>query len=71
MLEFGEDDDAGAGLEEALDLDFDVLTDSSVAVVDDDHGAVGEVADALAFVFTFADDAEGKNFAGQEECCFS
>jgi len=54
LLEFGEDDDASAGLKEALDLDFDVLAYGGVAVVDDDHGAVGEIADTLALVFAFA-----------------
>jgi len=67
LLEFGEDDDASAGLEEALDLDFDVLADCGLAVVDDDHGAVGQIADALPLVFAFADDAEGKHFAGQQD----
>ena len=67
MLEFGEDDDAGTGLEEALDLDFDVLADGGLAVVDDDHGSVGKIADALSFVFAFADDAKGEHFAGQKD----
>ena len=67
LLEVGEDDDASAGLEQALDLDFDVLTDRSVTVVDDNHGAVGQVADALAFIFAFTDDAKGKDFAGQKD----
>jgi len=66
-FQFGEDDDASAGLKEALDLDFDVLADGGVAVVDDDHSAVGQVADTLALVFAFADDAEGKDFAGQKD----
>lgn len=64
MFEVGEDDDASAGLKEALDLDFDLMADGGVAVVDDDHGAVGKIADALAFVFAFADDAEVEDFAG-------
>jgi hypothetical protein len=50
--------DASAGLEKALDLDFDVLAYGGVAVVDHDHGAVREIADALSLVFAFADDAE-------------
>ena len=65
LLEFGEDDDAGARLEKALDLDFYVLADGGLAVVNDDHGAVGQVTDTLAFVFAFANYTEGKHFAGQ------
>jgi hypothetical protein len=67
LLEFGEDDDAGASLKEALDLDFDVLTNGGVAVVDNDHGAVGQVANALTLVFAFTDDAKGEHFAGQKD----
>ena len=67
MLEFGEDDDTSAGLEEALDLNFDVLADGGVAVVDDDHRAIGQVTDALAFVFALADDSEVEDFTGQKD----
>ena len=63
---FGKNDDARAGLEQALDLDFDLLADVRLAVVDDDHRAVGQIADALALVLAFADDSQLQDFAGQQ-----
>ena len=54
-------------MKKALDLDFDLLADSGVAVVNDDHGTVGQVTDALAFVFAFAHDSEVQNFARQKD----
>src|ERR1035437_6547010 len=62
----GEDDDACAGLDGALHLRVNLLADVGLGVVDDDHSAVGEVADALAFVAAFADDFQFQNFAGEQ-----
>ena len=42
------------------------LADMRLAVVDDDHGAVGQIADALAFVAAFADNFELHGFAGNQ-----
>ena len=42
-----------------------LLADVRLAVVDDDHGAVGQIADALALVLAFADDFQMQNFAGK------
>ena len=66
-MEVGEDDDAGAGLEEAQDFDGHLLANEGLGLVDDNHGAVVEVADALALVLALAHDAEGKDFAGQDD----
>ena len=46
----------------ALDLDLDLLADVRLAVVDDDHRAVGQIADALALVLAFADDFQLQRF---------
>ena len=63
----GEDDDAGASLEQALDFHFDLLADVRLAIVDDDHRAVGQITDALALVLAFTDDFQLEDFAGQED----
>ena len=64
---FGKDDDARAGLEQGLDLDFDLLADVRLAVGDDDHRAIRQIADALALVLAFADDFQLEDFAGQQD----
>ena len=43
-FQIGEDDNAGAGLQKAQDLDADLLADHALPVVDDDHRAVVEVS---------------------------
>ena len=53
---FGKNDDAGAGLEQGLHLGFDMLADMGLAVVDDDHRAIGHITDALSLVLAFADN---------------
>ena len=63
---FRKNDDARAGLEEGLDLDFDLLADVRLAVVDDDHGAVGQIADTLSLVLAFAHDFQLQGFAGEQ-----
>ncbi len=37
------------------------------ALLIDDHGAVVEIADALALVLAFAHDAQGEDFAGEDD----
>src|SRR5207248_7892642 len=54
------------GLEQALDLRIDLLANTGLGMVNDDHSAVRQVANALAFVFAFADNAQGDHFAGQQ-----
>src|ERR1019366_1122991 len=66
-LQVGKDDDARAGLELALDLHFDLLAHRAMGVVDHHHRAIGQIANALAFVLAFADDAQGDRFARQED----
>jgi hypothetical protein len=67
VFQVGEDDDARAGLELALDLHFDLLADRVLRVVDHHHRAIGQVADALALVFALADDAQREHFARQQD----
>lgn len=50
---FGKNYDARAGLEQGLDLDLDLLADVRLAVVNHDHGAVGQITDALSLVPAF------------------
>lgn len=64
LLQFGKDNDARTGLKQALDLNFDLLADGNLAVVNDNHRAVRQIADTLAFILSFANDAEVKDFAG-------
>ena len=66
-LHFGKDNDARAGLEQGLHLGFDLLADVGLAVVDHDHRAIGQIADALALVLAFAHDFQVQNFAGQQD----
>src|SRR5439155_20938454 len=66
LSQIRKNDDAGARLQEALDLHFDLLTNGGLGVVDDDHGSVREIANALSFVFALADDAQGNHFAGEQ-----
>src|ERR1035437_3813816 len=57
-LQIGEDYDARPSLELALDLDFDLLADRILGVIDHDHRPVRQVADALALVLALAHDAQ-------------
>lgn len=59
----GEDDLAGAGGDDGLDVDVDGLADKGLAVGDDDHCTVGEVADSLAGIFTFLDQCDSDRLA--------
>ncbi len=43
-----------------------LFTDQAAAVLDDDHRAVVEIADALAGLFAVAHDRDVQFFAGQD-----
>ena len=67
MLEVGEDDDTGAGLEEALDHRLDLLTDEVLGVIDDHHSAIRKITHALTFVFAFTRNAEVEHFTREHD----
>ena len=54
-------------MEQTLDFHFDLLADVRLAIVDDDHRAVGHVANALAFVLALANDFQAQHFAGEQD----
>ena len=64
--EFGEIEAAGGGGEGAGDDDGEGLADAIGGVVDDDHGAIREVADGLVFVFAGFGELDGGAVAGGE-----
>src|ERR1700734_1999290 len=53
IFQIGEDDDACAGLAQVLHLHFGLMADVWLAVVDDDHRAVGQIANTLSLVLAF------------------
>ena len=63
---FGKDNDARAGLEQGLNLGFNMLADEGLGVVDDHHRAIGEITDALSLVLAFADDFQVQGFTGEQ-----
>ena len=67
MFVIREDNNTGAGLQQALHLDIDLLANRAVGVINDDHGPIGQVANALAFVFAFANNLQGKSFPRQND----
>jgi len=58
---------SGAGLQNARHGEVDLLADMLAAPFDDDHGAVFQVADALARLFAGLDHADLDLLAGQED----
>ena len=66
LFQFGKDDHAGTGLEQALNLGIDLLSDQRLGVIHYDHSAIGKIADALAFVFAFTHDPQREDLARQE-----
>ena len=66
-MQLREDDDAGAGLEDALHLDLNVAADEVLGIVDHHHGPIVGVAYGLPFVFAFPHQAQGQRFSGQQD----
>src|SRR6266850_2003303 len=66
LFQIGEDDDAGPGLEQALNLHFGLMTNDALGIVDHHHSSIGQIADSLALVFAFTNDAQRKHFARQQ-----
>ena len=64
--EFGEIEATGGGGEGAGDDDGEGLADAIGCVVDDDHGAIGEVTNGLVFVFAGFGELDGGAVAGGE-----
>ena len=64
--DFGKDHESTGRLQSGDDEDFLGGADFFGAVVDDDHGAIGEVTDALVFVFAGAHDGEVDFFADHD-----
>lgn len=52
----GEEHGAGGGLIEADEFDFDFLAEFLAGVIDDNHGAVTQVGDALVWVAASGND---------------
>ena len=63
--DFGEHHAAGRSLQVADEFDFDFLVDASVGVVDDDHGTIWEMANALFGAAAGAGDFKKESFAGE------
>src|SRR5262245_13141484 len=53
-FEVRKNDHSRPGLEQALNLHFDLLADGRLAIVDHDHGPVRQVTNSLAFVLAFS-----------------
>src|ERR1051325_2350597 len=66
LADVGEDDDTGAGLNLAENFGIDHATDKALGVAHYDHRSIGQITAALASVFSFADDFQCNDFAGEE-----
>src|SRR5712691_9269017 len=66
LFQIGEDDDTGAGLEQALNLHFGLMANGALGIIDHDHRSIREIANTLALVFAFTNDAQGEHFAWQQ-----
>src|SRR5881628_2615974 len=66
-LRVAEDHPAADRLKNSHDGDRELGTDVPRAILDDDHGAVLEVADGLAGLFAFLDHAHGNLLARQND----
>ena len=66
VIEFGEDHGSAGGLEGGDDEDVLGGSDFWGGMVDDDHGAIGEVSDGLVFVAAAADEGEVDFFADDD-----
>ena len=67
IVELAEDHLAGGGLQHRRHRDVDVLADHLARVVDDHHGAVVEISDALVVFLAFFQDEDLHDLAGQHD----
>lgn len=63
--DFCEKHSAGSGLVKSDKLNFDFLAKFLAGVIDDNHGAVTEIGDALVWIATGGDDFNFSVFAGE------
>ena len=67
IVEPAKDHLAAGGLEDAGDGDFDGTTDGASSMIDDDHGAVIEIADTLVVLLALFQDHDLHFFARQKD----
>ena len=67
IVDLAEDHLAGCGLEDRGDRNFNRPADHAAGVVDDDHGAVVQIADALVVLLAFLKDKDLHLLAGKDD----
>ena len=67
LVHFAEDHFSAGGLQDAGDGDVNGFADHFAGVIDDDHGAVVEVADALIELLALFEDEDDHVLAGEDD----
>jgi len=50
LFQIGEDDDTGPGLKQALNLDFGLMANGALGIIDDHHGSIRQITDGLTLI---------------------